>query len=271
MRSALAIAALLLLTACQQPGTHGPQGTAEEIAQESAYQDLLIEQAEARGGSPRPWRKKQGTQAQFERVAGHIEEAGADICRAMGLAKNGCYYDFSVSQDHDINAHADGKRIVVTNGMLRFVDSDDELALVIAHEMAHNLMQHTRSKQINSLVGTALGYALDAAAGAYGVGTSGGFSQAGSEIGGLSYSAAFEQEADYVGMYIAARAGYDVKRATGFWRRFTVQEPDTAYGGLTHPSNPERFVAMQKTVQEIAVKRKDRLPLVPEFKKDSDI
>ena len=39
-------------------------------------------------------------------------------------------------------AFADGTKVFLTRGMMRFAQSDEELALVVAHETAHNIMGH---------------------------------------------------------------------------------------------------------------------------------
>jgi len=260
-----------LLAGCQKTSTYGPGVTPQEIAAEKAIQERAIQQAKDNGGTPKLWRRKSDMRKQFERVAERIEESGAAVCRELGLPqkKRSCYYYFGLSQSPDINAHADGENIVIHTGMMRFIANDDELAAVIGHEMAHNLMDHVGAKSTNALIGMVIGGALDAVAASQGASTQGGFAQTGADIGSLSYSPEFEREADYVGLYIAARAGYDVRSAAAYWRRLSIQEPGTAEGSLTHPSNPERFIYLQKTVNEIESKRKKRMPLLPEFKPDT--
>jgi predicted Zn-dependent protease len=51
-----------------------------------------------------------------------------------------------LSESDAVNAFADGEKVVITKGMMRFVENDRELSLVIAHEMAHNAMGHTDNK-----------------------------------------------------------------------------------------------------------------------------
>lgn len=259
------------LASCQQATTYGPSVTPEEVAMEKAMQEQAIREAKANGGTPKLWRGKSNMRRQFEQVAGRIEEAGAGLCRDLGLPekKRSCYYYFMLSQSKEINAHADGKNVVINAGLMQFVANDDELAAVIGHEMAHNLMDHVGAKSANAILGAVLGGAIDAVAISQGANTQGQFARTGADIGSITYAPEFEREADYIGLYIAARAGYDIRRAAGYWRRLSVQEPGTAQGSLTHPSNPERFVYLQKTVDEIMFKRKNGLPLLPEFKPDT--
>ncbi len=266
IRAMTVMVVLLILTACSKPTTYRPEISQAEINAEETQQQLMVEEAAKMGGMPRPWRNRPGMNKSFQQVASRIETAGAKLCQELGLPaqKRRCYYFFSTSSSKEINAHADGDDIVINQGMLRFVKDDDELALVMAHELAHNLMGHVDSMRNNALAGGALGMLLDAAAATQGWSTGGGFTDLGVNSGKITYSVAFEEEADYVGLYIAARAGFDVSRAAGLWRRWSVEDPKGMYGSSTHPSHASRFVAMQKTAAEIAAKRKMRVPLLPE-------
>jgi hypothetical protein len=77
---------------------------------------------------------------------------------------------------------------------------------------------------------------------------------------------AFEREADYVGAYYAARAGYDLTGAEHGWRDFGLLHPDRIRFAKTHPTTPVRFVQMQKVAAEIADKLRRQLPLEPELR-----
>lgn len=258
------VCAPLMLAGCNTPSTQFPKASDAELAHEEDFQRRMVEKAAEKGGDPRPWRNRKNMQKQFEAVAERIEKAGAELCQAMGLPKlkRRCYYYFDTSRDLEINAYATGKYIVITRGMLRFVQDDNELAMVMGHEFAHNIMGHIEAAEENRQGGKLVGTFLDEL-----VGTRGAYqdswSAKGEFVGAISYSQSFESEADYVGMYVAARAGYDIKKAVGMWRRMSVEEPDGVYNATTHPANPERFVILQKTIAEIEDKRKRRVPLVP--------
>ncbi|RUM40159.1 MAG: peptidase M48 Ste24p, partial [Desulfocapsa sp.] len=94
------------------------------------------------------------------------------------------------------------------------------------------------------------------------------FGQVGAQIGQLKYSPAYEHEADYIGLYIMARAGYKIDNAAEVWRRMSAIAPDAIYVKTTHPTNPARFVAMKKTIAEIKSKKIIGLKLIPNFKKE---
>ncbi|MCI0399801.1 MAG: M48 family metallopeptidase [Gammaproteobacteria bacterium] len=173
-----------------------------------------------------------------------------------------CDYPLLLVEDDGVNAFADGTTIVVTTGMMRFAQDDTELSLVIAHELAHNTMNHMTARRTNATVGLFFDIALAVLTG---VNTQGLFSQ----IGANAYSKDFEAEADYVGMYMLALSGGDIEAAPRFWRRMAVAHPasiqETGYLG-THPASPERFVALEETVVEIRDKQAKGLPLEPEMK-----
>ena len=122
-------------------------------------------------------------------------------------------------QDSRINAFADGEAVYMMAGMMRFAENDQELALILGHELAHNVEAHISAKKVNATIGLV----FDLLAAGAGVNTRGAFSQAGAN----SYSQDFESEADYVGLYYLARAGIEVDGAAYFWRRMAAEhKPD---------------------------------------------
>lgn len=256
----------LFVVSCQQPIASMPQLSKDEIRAEEISQQRMVDEINSRGGKPKAWRNHKNMRKQFENVGERIEKAGAEICRELHLQKNGCYYYFEMNRSDEINSRADGKNIIIYTGMMRFVENDDELAAVMGHELAHNLMGHVGAQKKNATLGMLLGAAMDAAAASQGISTYGEITQAGTEIGMLKYSVDYEKEADYVGLYVMARAGYDIKRAPVFWRRMSIENPQEIYASVTHPSNAERFVALQKAVAEIEFKRGRHIPLLPDIK-----
>ncbi|MCP4003937.1 MAG: PDZ domain-containing protein [bacterium] len=74
-----------------------------------------------------------------------------------------------------------------------------------------------------------------------------------------------EAEADYVGLYLAARAGFDISSAAAVWSEMGERNPYSSidWGFYSHPSSPQRRLAVQATVDEIAAKRAAGNPLTP--------
>jgi len=173
-----------------------------------------------------------------------------------------CDYPLNIVRGDEINAFADGNSINIYQGMMDFAHSDAELAEVIGHEFAHNAMRHIDSKRLNSMGGLL----VDLAFAALGVNTQGAFSN----IAGQAYSKEFEAEADYVGIYLMSRAGFPIDDSPNFWRRMGSHHPESIKGSFSasHPSTPERFVAIEATVEEIHQKETTAEPLLPNIDPD---
>jgi len=178
-----------------------------------------------------------------------------------------CDFKVHLAPDDVKNAYADGKSIVVYKGMMDFFKTDEEAALVVSHELAHNAMKHIDAKQKNATVGGVFGLLLDIAAATAGVNTNGDFARLGSGLAGNAYSVEFEQEADYVGLYFMKKAGYSIDSAAEFWRRMAINNSQAITIKSSHPTTPERFVAIEATVAEIKGKLEKGEPLTPELKK----
>ncbi len=157
---------------------------------------------------------------------------------------------FLMTDEQEINASAEqGRRVFVTYGLLRFVNSDDELAVVLGHELAHHTRHHLPKEMGTSILTSLVG--ITAAVGAEilvpGIGTpvlrgvKGAFDS--------TFSQDFEREADDVGLRYVYAAGYDVDAGRRVWERFAVEVPRSMTQHLfsTHPTSPERLLRMEKT------------------------
>ena len=176
--------------------------------------------------------------------------------------RSSAFVDFS----NEINAFADGHNIYIARGMLNFVKDDLELATVISHEIAHNVMHHVDAKKQNATVAGVFGFIIDMTAAVYGINTQGEFTKMTSNIGGQAFSVEFEQEADYVGIYFLKNAGYDITKSADFWRRMAAENPNAIFIKTSHPSPPDRFLAITQTVNEINRKVANNQPIKPEMK-----
>jgi len=180
--------------------------------------------------------------------------------------------DYLISADMNsqdagvVNAYATGKKIGVTKGMLRFVGNDDELALVLSHEFAHNAMGHIQALEQNQSAGAAGGFVVDMMFAVLGVNTGGTFSEKGGAIGANAYTIDFEAEADYAGLYAMAMSGGNIEVAPDFWRKMAAEAPSSIEMAVTHPTTPARALALEKTITEIKQKIKLGQPLTPNLK-----
>jgi hypothetical protein len=141
-----------------------------------------------------------------------------------------------------INAFANGRNITVTTGMMDFTESDDELALILGHELAHNTMGHIR-KVVGNLILS--GFAT-------------------------RYTRPFELESDYVGLYYMVRAGFNPDGVEAFWRRLADVDPRSVNRAKTHPTFPDRYLRIAAAREEIYAKQAAGAPLVPNYKDDTD-
>ena len=194
------------------------------------------------------------------RRAGTVRNATIDL-------EATCGYDAVVVIDGALNAYADGSTVVVTSTMMRFAD-DHELAVIVAHELAHNAMGHIDAKRSNAILGAVLGALGDVALAAGGVNTGGAYTQQGAQAGAQAHSPDCEREADYLGLYAMALAGLRLDDAPTFWRHMAQADPSSIGLAYSHPTTAERFVRMREIIEEIRRKRDAGQPLRPEQKGD---
>jgi predicted Zn-dependent protease len=264
----LAIAAALTLAACVAPTTDNPNVTRDEMAIEMQLQEAAARKAPIDFNEKKPYGKNQvaALAARLAPIASRIEHASNSLCRDIRPQQN-CQFEVILDPDErGLNAHADGQNVVIYPAMIDFARNDNHLAFVIAHEFAHNLMLHIDATRQNVTIGALLGTLADVGAAAAGANTQGVFGEIGQHQGMMRYSAAYEAEADYVGLYILARAGFKIEEAPDFWRIMSQAQPDAIYVSSSHPNNPSRTIAMAKTIAEIRAKQRAGQPLLPNIR-----
>jgi len=175
-----------------------------------------------------------------------------------------CAIPIELQIDSSINAFTTDDRIVVSSSILRAARTDAQLALIVGHELAHANLAHLNKRRANTAIGWISGAAVDAGITLGGLPIFGVFSKVLAQAGARAFSVAFEREADYVGAYYAARAGYDLTGSEEIWRTFALEDPDSIRITTDHPITPVRFVQMQKAIDEIENKKRHNLPLDPE-------
>lgn len=186
-----------------------------------------------------------------------------------------CSFKVVVEEDNDkVNAHANqANTVVIYTGLMQYIETEDELAYVMAHEISHTLGKHVQESMINATVGSVLGAVLlGAIAGAAGVPPQGIDSavqiggQLGGTVGARTFSKEQENEADYIAVYLTALAGYDPNAGKTFFDKLSRINPasDKEKGFLaSHPTNPERRARIVKTIAEIEAKKAAGQPLYP--------
>lgn len=197
-------------------------------------------------------------QALLAAVARKLEASAGPICGLEDYSP--CRFTVVYDPTDEVNAYAteDG-RVVVNEGLLRYLASEDEVAAVVGHEMGHHLAGHIEKGQINAAVGQAVSMilvsALVVALGGDASAVNSSLDAAGSvgaSVGHLSFSKEHEREADYIGAYLLARAGYDLDKARRLWVQLTRSSGNMQTDMFdTHPSGPERLAAWNQTVAEV--------------------
>jgi predicted Zn-dependent protease len=128
-----------------------------------------------------------------------------------------------------INANANGLVAQISGRLVNWVQNDDELALVIAHEIAHNLLDHQKKlSEKSALSGLATSLGLSGRA-----------------------QRQMELEADRMGIIMAATAGYNYKIAPDFWAKLNSNNPLASFLATTHPTTRARRENAQRVVDEL--------------------
>ncbi len=146
-----------------------------------------------------------------------------------------------------------GGKIAFYSGILDKLQlTDDEVAMVMGHEMAHALREHARERIAKT---QATGIGLSLAAQWFGFGQLGSAAASlGTQLLTLSYSRDDETEADLVGLEIAARGGFDPHASVTLWKKMQAASGDK--GGMlsflsTHPSGPNRIKKLEANVPKV--------------------
>lgn len=155
-------------------------------------------------------------------------------------------------------AYADDKRnVFITPEMMRFVQSDDELAAVLSHEVAHILRGHHGRRKVQMVfsgaAGAVAGAAIDSLGGTPVTGPTAG-DMAGAAVRSTllaPFSKEAENEADTLAVAYLRKAGYDPRAIVAVFRRMAVELSDLKAASFisTHPGTPERMARLAGLVE----------------------
>lgn len=237
-------ASLLLLPACT---TVQETGRSQVILMSAAEEASLGVQAFSQI-------KQQEKVSTDPAVNARIQRIGQRVAAAVGRDLPNAQWEFVVFDSDQINAFAlPGGKVGFYTGLINLADSDDEIAIVMGHEVAHVTSRHGAERQSQAMLigigGVALGvgtrndknseyYML-----AYGLS---------STLGTLAYSRNHETEADVIGLRFAARAGYDPRAAVTFWTKMAAKESGARPPKFlsTHPPSAERIENLKRLVPQ---------------------
>ncbi len=247
----LLVATLLLLTSCGSVPLTGRKqvllvGDQEVLTASLTQYNDYIKSAKIS--------TNQAQTAKVVRVGKKIAAATEAYLKANGLESEikNFSWEFNLVQSNDVNAFCmPGGKIVVYEGILPYTSTDDELAAIMGHEVAHAVAKHSNermSQQLMTEYGAAiLGTAISGTSSAvqniagtvYGLGAQYGVM--------LPYSRKHEYEADHMGLIFMAIAGYNPEAAISFWQKMAQGKGAGIPEFMsTHPSDASRIAQIQK-------------------------
>ncbi len=149
-----------------------------------------------------------------------------------------CNYNVQAIPSASPNAYADGEKVFITLAAIKLARTEDELAFLIGHELAHNIYHYnfTKGSEANSL---AINY-LDMP-----------------KLKNLDSFFLFstqskEIEADIKGVEIAFKAGYSLENVNDYWRRLSVFNPSLiSSSSSVYKSNAFRAIMISKTLNRL--------------------
>jgi predicted Zn-dependent protease len=196
--------------------------------------------------------------AQYEQVKRVAER----LARVGAVDKPEFEWEFALVDSPEVNAFClPGGKIVVYTGLLDVAKTDDQLATVIGHEIAHAVAEHGAERIFREEL---TNRAITAASGAFADDPQryqqvAGLLGAGAQVGlSLPWGREQESESDHIGLIYMARGGYDPKQAITFWENMAKaskgQEPPEYLS--THPSHGTRIEQIRGWLPEAARERR---------------
>jgi len=174
-----------------------------------------------------------GARNMVAEVGGRVAGAASEFMREYGMDYELSHYvwEFQLIEDEAANAFCmPGGKIVVFSGIMPLTETDEGLAVVVAHEVAHAVANHGGERMSQLLL---------------------------AQLGGMALSKAIEEkpeqtrEADRIGLLLMARAGYDPRQALQFWQRMAAQSEGQPPEFLsTHPSHATRIEDIRSHMPE---------------------
>ncbi|MFH0799195.1 MAG: M48 family metallopeptidase [Pseudomonadota bacterium] len=197
-------------------------------------------------------------------------------------------YEAHLADINIVNAWcAPGGKIMVYTGLwdpkkgLVEKGNDDQLAAVLAHEIAHANARHVTEAISKSMtiqfVGAAVETAIAAGGSSSGADLFGQIFSNGMNLYLPSYSRKNESEADRIGIIYMAKAGYDPRVAAQLWKRAAKKKKDRTSIYASHPSSGARASALEKLLPEVMgyyeeelAKEGKKVPPAPAVREDEE-
>jgi predicted Zn-dependent protease len=219
-------------------------------------QTMMLSSAEVNRGAEQAYQQtlkqamQKGTLNRDPAQVQRVRAIASRLIPATGAFRGdapGWKWEVSVITSSDINAWCmPGGKIAVFTGLIEKLRiTDDELAAVMGHEIAHALREHGRERASQQMAQSVAVNVIGAVVGLGDIGTD--LAGIVADVTyGLPNSREFEREADRIGVELAARAGYDPRAAVTLWQKMA----QTAANGTpqflsTHPSEQSRIQDLQ--------------------------
>ncbi|OJX33152.1 MAG: peptidase M48 [Chryseobacterium sp. 36-9] len=184
----------------------------------------------------------------IKNVGARIKNAAYAYYKSIGResALAGYSWEFNLIQDNQLNAWCmPGGKVAFYTGIMPVCKDDNGVAVVMGHEVSHALAGHGNERISQAMLaqygGSLLGGTMSNSQWA------GVFEKVypiGAQVGLLAYGRKQESEADEMGLYLMAMAGYDPRTATSFWQRMESSSTGSRTPEFlsTHP-NPQNRIA----------------------------
>lgn len=220
-----------------------PAGQVEQAAAQQ-YQSMMQEAANKNALLP-------ADHPQTRRLRGIAQKIIPHSYEWNPRAKN-WRWEVNILSSNQINAFCmPGGKIAFYTGILEQLQlTDDEVAMIMGHEVAHALREHARErmgKQAATNIGINLGAQL------LGLGNTGAqIASMGGQLLSLKFGREDESEADLVGMELAARAGYNPRAGVSLWQKMAAASKGAPPQFLsTHPSGPTRIKDIEANLHKV--------------------
>lgn len=186
-----------------------------------------------------------------------LQRNGANLTLNVPLTL-ACAFGVELGNSDNVNSYADGRRVLITRGMMKFTRSDEELAYLLAKEMAHNSLAHAHKQKMSATISGIIDNLILIHPDMTMMGGTGGIK---------TYSQDQDASANTLALYMTARAGYNIDRAAAFWQRLATQYPPTTLTSYTaiHPSTIGQVPTIEKTTVEIKALQAAKKPLLPQI------
>lgn len=250
LRAVVAIVMACALTGCQTTTAGGAVGvnrsqllliSAEQLDQVAAQTYTQLSNEAANKGELNTDPK---LTARVRAIAARIEPQ-TNVFRADAPSWP---WQVNVIQSKELNAFCmPGGRIMFYSGLITQLDlTDDEIAIVMGHEIAHALREHSReqaSQAMAAQTGLGVGAALLGLGGAGADLANQGYQM----LVATKFSRTDESEADLIGLELSARAGYDPRAGLTLWTKMMKANSAGAPPQFlsTHPAEANRIQSIQ--------------------------